>query len=167
MKPSSRPDRHPALGWTFSAGGALMLLFWTLYLGGVLDLGQEDPIVSAFETAFVLADSVLGLLLCAAGWSLLRGRPGGLYLMVVAASMSLYLGLLDLAFYARVGLYGTLSVASVFELSLNLFCIGGGATCLWIGWRWQRRGRRSDLDIEVHPIRPYVGSAGWRIGGAA
>lgn len=167
MKPTSRPDRHKALGWTFSAGGALMLLFWTLYLSGALDLGQEDPIVSAFETAFVLADSVLGLLLCAAGWSLLRGRPAGLYLMVVAASMSLYLGLLDLAFYAGVGLYGTLSVASVFELSLNLLCIGGGATCLWIGWRLQRPGSRGDFDIKVHPIRPDTGSAGWRIGGAA
>jgi hypothetical protein len=112
-----------------------MLAFWCLYLGEALDLGQKDPVVSAFESAFILADPVLGIFLCTAGWSLLRGKPAGLHLMVIAAAMSLYLGLLDLAFYSRAGLYDSLSAAAAFELSLNLICVVGGSTCLWLGWR--------------------------------
>lgn len=135
MQRSTAPHRHPALGWVLLAGGGLMLAFWTLYLGGALDLGQEDPVISAFESAFILADPVLGIFLCTAGWSLLRGRPAGMHLMVIAAAMSLYLGLLDLAFYGRAGLYASLSTAAVFELSLNLFCVVGGSVCLWLGWR--------------------------------
>jgi hypothetical protein len=121
-----------------------MVLFWTLYLSGSADLGQDDPLVSAFEAAFVLADTALGLSLVAAGWFLLRRDPRGTYLMVIAAAMALYLGLLDLAFYARIGLYDTVTGPAAFELALNALCIVGGFVCLRIGWKlWRRELLRS------------------------
>lgn len=133
----ARDARRP-LGWVMLGGGGLVVTFWILYLGGVMDLGQQDPLVSEFEAAFVLADTVLGLALLSAGALLLRRDPPGLYVMVIAASMALYLGLLDLAFYARQGLYDVLSAASLFELGLNLICIVGGAICLRVGARLWR-----------------------------
>jgi hypothetical protein len=123
------------LGMVMLGGGALMFTYWTLYLTGVFDLGQSDPVVAAFESAFLLADTLLGLLLLAAGGSLLGHRSSGPYLMTVAASMSVYLGLLDLVFYTRRGLFSTASAADAFELSLISVCILGGGSCLRYGWK--------------------------------
>ena len=123
------------LGIVMLGGGALMLTYWTLYLTGIADLGQSDPIVASFESAFLLADTLLGLLLLAAGWSLLAARRSGPYLMTVAAAMSVYLGLLDLVFYARLGMFSALSAANLFELSLVSTCVLGGSICLAYGWK--------------------------------
>lgn len=122
-----------ALGMVMLGGGALMLTYWTLYLTGVVDLGQSNPIVAGFESAFLLADTLLGLLLLAAGESLLSGRASGPYLMTIAASMSVYLGLLDLVFYARLGMFSALSAATLFEVALITICVVGGAVCLAYG----------------------------------
>jgi hypothetical protein len=159
-------NREPrALGWVLLGGGALMILFWSLYVSGAVDLGQHDPVVASFESAFVLADTVLGVLLLLAGWKLLRRRPSGPFLMIVAAAMSLYLGLLDLAFYAGIGLYGSLTGAAVFELSLNVICIAGGTWCLRAGWRaWRSRGAASRGEPSVLRL-PRADDH--RIGGAA
>lgn len=160
-----RSERHTALGCVMLAGGALMLLFWTLYLTGAVDLGQHDPVIAAFESAFVLADTALGIFLCAAGWTLLRRDPRGPYLMVIASAMSLYLGLLDLAFYAGMGLYESLTGAAAFELSLNAICIAGGILCLRIGWNMLRsRGEAPGLETDVLPL---YREPRWWIGGAA
>jgi len=135
-------------------GGALMLLFWSLYVSGAVDLGQDDPLIAAFEAAFILADTALGFFLCAAGWTLLRGNPKGPYLMVIAAAMALYLGLLDLAFYARAGLYGSITGAAVFEMSINAICIVGGAVCLRHGWNLMNADRaRFEDRPDVFPLR--------------
>ena len=123
------------LGMVMLGGGALMLTYWTLYLTGTVDLGQSDPVVAGFESAFLLADTLLGLMLLAAGGSLLGHRRSGPYLMTVAASMSLYLGLLDLVFYARRGLFSTFAAADAFELSLIAVCVLGGGICLAYGWK--------------------------------
>lgn len=142
-----------------------MVLFWSLYVSGVVDLGQHDPVIAAFESAFVLADTVLGALLVLAGWRLLRRRPSGPFLMVIAAAMALYLGLLDLAFYAGVGLYSSLTGAAAFELGLNAVCIGGGTWCLragWLAWRGPDRavGEVTVLQLPA-PRRPnrWIGGA--------
>jgi hypothetical protein len=116
-------------------GGVLMLAYWGLYLTGLADLGQSDPVIAGFEAAFLLADILLGTLLFLAGWMLLRRRPGGPYLMVVAAAMSLYLGLLDLVFYSRRGLFDSIGGAGAFELVLIGTCLIGGSACLGIGWK--------------------------------
>lgn len=144
-----------------------MVLFWSLYASGLVDLGQHDPVIAAFESAFVLADSVLGAFLLLAGWKLLRRRPSGTFLMVVAAAMSLYLGLLDLAFYAGAGLYTSLTGAAVFELGLNVTCIAGGAWCLRAGWRvWRDRPAEAHEESTVLRLPEPRGEERW-IGGAA
>ena len=137
-----RHSMETRLGCVLLGGGALMIAFWTLYLTGLVELGQQDPLVSAFETSFLLADTLLGVLLLFGGFQLLRSRPSGPYLLTVVAAMSVYLGLLDLVFYAQAGLWDSFSAAAAFELTLISVCILGGSTCLVLGWRlWTEGGQ--------------------------
>ena len=48
------PDQRTGtlLGVVLLFGGALMLTYWGLYLTGLADLGQSDPVRAGFEAAF-------------------------------------------------------------------------------------------------------------------
>ena len=122
------------LGWASLAGGVLVALFWAAYLSPLGHAARESPLVSAFEAAFPLADAVLALLLLGAGRALLTGHRTGPFLLVVAGAMCLHLGIVDLTFYHRLGLYSTLTPAGIVELVVNTLCIGGGAAGLRFGW---------------------------------
>ncbi len=132
--------RQITAGWIALVAGSLVVAFWVLYFQGSIALGADDPVVTQFELAFPLPDAFLALALFAAGYRLLRNRPGGPFLLVVAASMSIYLGLLDVAFYARRGLYSELDPTALTEAGVNLLCLAGGALGLRMGWLlWMRR----------------------------
>ena len=119
------------------AGGALDLAFWLLYAAGLVAAGQEGPAAS-YETAFPFADALLGFALIGAAVALRLHRSAGPFLLVVAASMALYLGVLDLTFYTRQQLYRLPAWSGILALALNTVCIGGGAAGLWYGWRLWR-----------------------------
>ncbi len=129
-----------ALGWVTLAGGALVLLFWALYFSNAVALGQDDRLTAGYESAFVLADALLAASLFAASHALLRGKPRGPFFLVVAAAMSLYLGLLDVTFYAAHGHYWPLTAPALVEIAVNALCLGGGAIGLRYGWTlWRAR----------------------------
>jgi hypothetical protein len=127
------------LGAAALTGGALVILFWVLYLSRVITLEGGDPVIATFEGAFPVADAVLALLLVTAGIGLIRGKPHGLFAFVGAAAMTLYLGILDFTFYSQRGLYTKGDLESAVELAVNLLCLGGGGLGLWFGWRLWRR----------------------------
>jgi hypothetical protein len=58
--------------------------------------------------------------------------------MIAAASMVLYLGVLDFTFYARQGLFTELHGGSALELALPLICLAGGSFALVRCWRHRR-----------------------------
>lgn len=132
--------------WSIAAvaallGGVCVAAFWITYFGSSATLGHGDPTVAAFERAFLVADAVFAGLLIGAGIGLLRRRPAGAFLLAAAAGMSLYLALLDVTFYARQGLYGSVSTGAVLELAVNALCLGGGL--LGLRWAWRLwAGRR-------------------------
>jgi hypothetical protein len=126
------------LGWVTLGAGLLMTTFWLLYFSAAADLGQHHPLFHEFELAFPLADGVLAVMLFTASRCLLAGRPSGPFWLVAAASMSLYLGILDLTFYGRQGLYVPLTGSALIALAGNAICIGGGALGLGLGWRLWR-----------------------------
>lgn len=131
------------LGWMTLAGGSLVLLFWTLYFSRAVDLGQADPLVHAFESAFPVADGLFAAALFAAAYHLLRGRRPGPFFLVIAGSMSLYLGVLDTTFYVGHGVLSPLDLDGALGLTVNTLCIGGGIVALRIGWRhWNAPARR-------------------------
>jgi hypothetical protein len=115
-------------------GGALLVLFWVLYFGGIIELGEGGGVISEFEAAFPAADAVLAATLFAAGVGLLRRRAFGAFCLTAAGGATLYLGILDLTFYSRQGLYFPLTATGVVELAVNLLCIVGGAIGLRYGW---------------------------------
>jgi hypothetical protein len=117
-------------------GGVLDLAFWVLYVAGVITMGEG--IARVYETAFPAADTLLGIALVAAGATLLARRPVGPYLIVIAGSMALYLGVLDLTFYLANHLYSLAEPESLLGLALNLVCIVGGGLALYWGRRLWR-----------------------------
>lgn len=127
-------DRQRVLGWVALAGGMLVFLFWILYFTRSLNFGQDDRLQSAFESAFPVVDGVLAIILVAAGICLLRGKAAGTFCLVVAAAMCLYLGVLDVTFYARQGFLHPLSRDGSIALALSALCIGGGVLGLRFGW---------------------------------
>jgi hypothetical protein len=126
------------VGWVAIVGGGLVAAFWLLYFATDAALGHGDPRVVAYEAAFPLADAGLAAALLLAGHCLLRGHAPGPFLLVGAAAVSVYLGLLDLTFYAGHGLYARLSPSVLVELGVNAACVGGGLLGLGAGWRLWR-----------------------------
>lgn len=133
-----RGDARRLMGWAALAGGALMLVFWLLYFTDGLSFGQDDRLLSAFESAFPIVDAVLAIVLGTAGVCLLRGKPAGAFCLVVAGAMSLYLGILDMTFYARQGFLYPLGDEGSIALALSSLCIGGGVVGLRFGWKFWR-----------------------------
>lgn len=134
----TRLDQRTVLAWTTLVAGALVLLFWALYFSDSAELGQRDPLTASFEAAFPLADLVFAGALVATGVLFLKRHESAAFFLVVAASMSLYLGILDVTFYARHGLYTPLTPDALTEVGINVLCIGGGIFGLKAAWQLRR-----------------------------
>jgi hypothetical protein len=135
-----RADLRGVLAWTTLAAGGLVLLFWALYLSDAATLGQGDPLRATFEGAFPLADGVFAGALIATGVLFLRRHAAAPFVLVIAAAMSVYLGVLDVTFYAEHGLYTPLTADAATEALINALCIGGGIFGLRAAWHlWSAR----------------------------
>lgn len=119
-------------------GSALLAGFWILYAAGRVAMGEPGSVAEHYEAAFPVADGLIALLLIVAGMRLWTGRAGGRFAMTAAASMVLYLGVLDLTFYARQGFAAGADGPWGFELALGLVCLTGGALALGRCWRYRR-----------------------------
>lgn len=97
----------------------------------------------AFESAFPAADAVLVVALVLGGVGLLRRAAFGPPLSLAAAGALVFLGLLDLTFNARQGIY-RLTPGAAF---VNLVCVVGGALLTVLVWR--HRSHWSPLDGEA------------------
>ena len=134
----TRAEPRTVLAGTTLVAGALVLLFWALYFTDAVTLGQQDPLKANFEAAFPLADLVFAGVLIATGVLFLRRHESATLFLIAAASMSLYLGLLDVTFYAAHGLYTPLTPDSLAEMAINALCIGGGVFGLKAAWQLRR-----------------------------
>jgi len=79
------------MGLVALTGGTLMVLFWVLYFSAVIVFPDHEGVVGGYESAFVLADLFLTLLLVTAGWGLLTRRPWGVFCFVMASSIAMFL----------------------------------------------------------------------------
>jgi hypothetical protein len=139
------PAGRKAVGVLALGGAGLTLLFWLLRAFGMVE-DPASPHLAAFESAFPVADALLGCLLLLAGIGLLVHWAIGEFLLVVAASMALYLGILDVTFYWRHDLYRPWTGTTLFEGVINLVSVGGGAFGILYGWRlWRARWASSPL----------------------
>jgi hypothetical protein len=81
---------------------------------------------------------VFAAALIATGVLLVKRHASAPFFLVIAASMSLYLGMLDVTFYTRHGLYTPLTADAASEIVINVLCIVGGLVGLNAGWRLWR-----------------------------
>jgi hypothetical protein len=122
-------------------GAFLDTIFWALYLTGGIQFSETaNLVVDGFESAFLFADMLLALMLVLAGIGLLRNRAYGSFFTAIASSMALYLGLLDITFYSKQGLYSMNSISGLIETIINAACIIGGLTGLVMAGRFWRFG---------------------------
>ena len=129
-----------SLAWVALAGGMLVVLFWACYFSGAIPLADAGETIREFEAAFPIADGLLAATLLAASRALSRDQPAGPFLLIVGAAMCVYLGVLDVTFYSRQGLYRGEPGDWLVELAVNLLTIGGGSLGLYAGWRlWRAR----------------------------
>ncbi len=85
------------------------------------DTPEPDGYRFIFDIAFPLADAILAVVLCLAGYSLLKGRNGGRLLSLIGALCLIYLGVLDVG----IPYNGSVYAVSIIDISAN------GAVNLW------------------------------------
>jgi hypothetical protein len=78
-----------------------IVAYWQWWLRSDHDVPWWPPAYEEHERAFVLPDHVLAALLVASAVLTLRGSAAGGQLALLAAGMMLFLGLIDLAYFAR------------------------------------------------------------------
>ena len=121
-----------------AVGGGLVVSFWALYFAANDVLGLVEPAIIPFEESFVVADAMFAGVLFAASFALHRRRMIAPFLLSIAGSMSIYLGVLDATFYARNGLFFPVSVNGTAEFFINVLCVAGGLFGLRLAWRMWR-----------------------------
>ncbi len=113
-------------------------LYWALWYGGgrALIANQASDTYVAFQNAFLLADCWL-VGVCALGaWAILARRPTWSLWVMLGASSSVFLGLMDVCFNFENGIYASArGPALALEVLLNALALGFGVWGAQLGWR--------------------------------
>jgi len=78
-----------------------IVAYWQWWLRSDHDIPWWPPAYEAHERAFVLPDHVCALVLTVSAFLSVSGSAAGGQLALIAAGMMLFLGLIDLAYFAR------------------------------------------------------------------
>jgi hypothetical protein len=106
--------------------GVGLILFWLAFFTVGLAPDKAPPCYYAYEHAFPLPDGVLAILLLVAGIMLMKSRPWGRPLSLIAAGALVFLGLLDFSFNLQNGIYLASTVDLVLNAFINVWCVGFG-----------------------------------------
>jgi len=106
--------------------GIGLILFWIAFFTVGLAPDNAPPCYFAYEHSFPLPDGILAILLLIAGIFLMRSKPAGRSLSLVAAGALVFLGLLDFSFNLQNGIYMTSTVDLVLNAFINIWCVGFG-----------------------------------------
>ncbi|MHB8085951.1 MAG: hypothetical protein ACYDHZ_08995, partial [Dehalococcoidia bacterium] len=95
--------------------GVGILLFWIAFFTVGMAPENAGPAYFAYEYNFVVPDILVILLLIVGGVLLMKGRRLGIVLSMAAAGALIYLGLVDISYNFRNGVY----LASSVDLVVN------------------------------------------------
>lgn len=134
---SSRFARMVGLGELLVAFG--IVIFWVLFF--TVDLVTiPDPdlrkIYMGFEYSFVLPDFILSIILVVSAQHLFKRKRSGFILSLIAGSVLIFLGLLDISFNTRHHIYGMGIVETVFNGTINVLCIVFGVFLVYFSSRF-------------------------------
>lgn len=134
MEKMVKDDKRRLIASLEIVTGVGLVLFWVAFFTVGLAPDNAPPCYYAYEHSFPLPDGVLALLLLAAGILLLRSRPGGRTLSLIAAGALVFLGLLDFSFNLQNGVYLTSTIDLVLNAFINTWCVVFGlAIAILIG----------------------------------
>lgn len=109
---------------TLSAVTALgILAFWATFFTVGLAPERAPECYFAYEHSFPLPDAALAGTLLSAAHLVLRGRPLGRALALVASGGLLFLGLVDVAFNLQQGIYAASSADLLANAAINAWCL--------------------------------------------
>jgi len=121
-----------------------IILFWTVFFStdmvNISDPHLKDAYL-AFESAFVFADFYLSFMLILGGVGLLKKMPYGYFFSLIAGASLVFLGLLDVSFNVRNGIYFLGAGEALLNVAINSICLGFGAFLLLKIWKDKRFGK--------------------------
>ncbi len=123
-----------AIEFVLAAG---FLAFWMAFLlTDMVDIA--DPrlreVYLGFESAFPPADIVLAIVLASGGIGLLRRKPYGRLLTLAGGGALVFLGLLDVTFNVRQGIYSLGPGEAVLNGAINFACLASGILLIRTIW---------------------------------
>mgnify|MGYP001117857632 CR=1 FL=1 len=112
-----------------------ILSFWIAFFSTDM-VSIEDPKLKetylAFESAFPLPDGWLVISLIIGGTGLLKKKNYGYYFSLISGSSLIFLGLVDISFNVRQGIYVLGAGEAILNISINLMCLISGIFILSI-----------------------------------
>jgi hypothetical protein len=148
-----RTGKRPALvvGLLIFAFVALVAYWVDFYAWGDVQV-RGDEVYLTFQKAFVLADGWLAVCSLVAAVGLLLRREWGFLFGLLAASSSVFLGLMDVCFNLNEGIYFLSSVQVWIELAINVTTLSFGV--LIIAALWLRRADLLSWSNKAAPKAP-------------
>ncbi len=126
------------LGWiiallcfAFTATLAYWIVFFT---SGDVQV-RADDVYLAFEKAFPPADAWMSLCALLGAIGLWRGRSWGFLFALLAASSSIFLGLMDVTFNLNQGIYAIAGTETLIEILINLATLLLGPVIIVYLWK--------------------------------
>jgi hypothetical protein len=115
-----------------------IISFWIAFFSADL-VNIDDPhleeIYVAFESAFPVADISLSIVLVIGGIGLLKKRPFGFLFSLLGGASLMFLGLLDISFNTKNGIYLLGIGEAILNIFINLLCLGGGFFLIVTVWK--------------------------------
>ena len=112
-----------------------IISFWAAFFStGMVSI--KDPQLKetylAFESAFPLPDGWLVISLITGGIGLLKKKKYGYFFSLIGGSSLIFLGLVDISFNVRQGIYVLGAGEAILNISINLICLISGIFILSI-----------------------------------
>ena len=113
--------------------------FWISLLTGGAARISDDPDYLDFESNFPIADAYLAAMTLTTARRLWRGEPTAVAYGMVGGGAGVFVGLLDITYKTRRGLYRQRSPGVAIELGWNVATIGLGSATVVRLWRSRHR----------------------------
>lgn len=119
--------------------------YWINYftVGSVQVMGSD--IYKAFEDSFPVADGWMSIAAVFGVIGVIKRKDWGLLCGLLAASSSIFLGLMDITFNINNSMYHISNLAMIFEIFINIFTLGTGIWVIIALWNYR------SLFIQLNP----------------
>lgn len=119
-----------------------IVVFWAAFFStDMVDIDDSwlKEVYLAFESAFPVPDIYLSIVLTIGGLGLLKRKYGGVIFSLMGGGSLIFLGLLDISFNTRQGIYFLSVEEAVLNASINVLCVAFGFYLVRSIWKNRKR----------------------------